>query len=59
VDEIPRFGMYARNDDDEDQHGAMLWLGFRKAEVKELELRDRKYEEHSLCTRYGHAVPTR
>ena len=47
---------HVRNDDDEDQHGAMLWLGFRKAEVKELELRERKYEEHSLCPLCAHEM---
>ena len=29
----------------------MLWLSFRKAEDKELELRERKYEEPTLCPR--------
>ena len=37
-----------RNDDDEDQHSAVLWLSLRKVEVKELELRERETEKHSL-----------
>jgi hypothetical protein len=41
-------GTRCRNDDDEDQHSAVLWLSLRKVEVKELELRERETEKHSL-----------
>ena len=41
-------GTRCRNDDDEDQHSAVLWLSNRKVEVKEPEQRERKDEEHSL-----------
>ena len=49
-------GTRCRNDDDEDQHSAVLWLSLRKVEVKELELRERETEKHSLreCPRDRH-----
>ena len=46
-------GPDGRNDDDEDQYGAVLWISNRKAEVKEPEQRERK----TRSTRCAHAVP--
>jgi hypothetical protein len=49
-------GTSYENDDDEDQHSAVLWLSNRKVEVKEPEQRERKTEMHSLreCPRDRH-----